>query len=316
MPTALVTGVSGQDGSYLAELLLARGYRVVGVHRRLSAPNLWRVAHLPALELRCADLHDGTSLLALVAELKPDEVYHLAAQSFVPTSWEQPLLTAEVTALGTLRLLDAVRLGWPQARVYQASSSEMFGPGADELLDEHAPMQPRSPYAVAKLYAHHLAISYREAHGLHVSCGICFNHESPRRGARFVTRKVAAAAARISKVGGRLALGSLEPRRDWGWAPDYTRAMHTMLQQDDPDDYVVATGVSHSVEQLVARAFEVVGLDWREHVDRDPALVRQNELPGLRGDASKARRVLGWQPTVDFDGLVERMVHAELERLA
>ena len=315
MPTALVTGVSGQDGSYLAEQLLALGYRVVGVHRRLSAPNLWRVEHLDGLELRCADLLDGGSLLALVAELRPDEVYHLAAQSFVPTSRDQPSLTGEVTGLGTLRLLEAVRHAWPEARVYQASSSEMYGRAPDALLDELAPMQPRSPYAVAKLYAHHLAISYREAYGLHVSCGICFNHESPRRGVRFVTRKVAAAAARIAREGGRLVLGSLEPRRDWGWAPDYTRAMHAMLQQDEPGDYVVATGVSHSVRELAERAFAAVGLDWRDHVDHDPALVRQNELPGLRGDASKARRVLGWGPTVDFEGLVERLVAAERERL-
>lgn len=312
MPTALITGVSGQDGSYLAEQLLARGYRVVGLHRRLSASNLWRVRHLDALELRCADLLDLTSLLSVMASVKPDEVYHLGAQSFVPTSWEQPLLTAEVTGLGTLRVLEAVRHGWPEARVYVASSSEMFGPTAQGLLDESAPMRPRSPYAVAKLFAHHLGVAYREGHGLFVSCGICFNHESPRRAESFVTRKVAMGVARIRRAGGELALGSLAPRRDWGWAPDTTRAMQAILLHDEPDDFVVATGVSHSVQELVEAAFAVAGLDWRDHVVTDPALVRINELPGLRGDATKAREVLGWAPTVDFAGLVERMVEAEL----
>lgn len=316
MPTALITGVTGQDGSYLSEQLLAQGWRVVGVHRRLSADNHWRLRHLPDLELRCADLHDGGSLMDLVQDVAPDHIYNLAAQSFVPTSWSQPLLTGQATGLGFVRLLEAVRRVRPQARVYQASSSEMFGNTQECPQDERTRFLPASPYACAKLYAHMMARNYREAHGMFVVSGILFNHESPRRGLEFVTRKVARAAARI-RLGlqPRLRLGDLSPRRDWGFAGDYTRAMHAMLLQDQPRDYVVATGVDHAVEDLVRIAFEAVDLDWQDHVDSAaPHLMRKNEVVRLKGDASLARRELGWAPEVSFEGLVHMMVQAELRR--
>jgi len=316
VPCALITGVTGQDGSYLAEQLLERGYRVVGLHRRLSAQNHWRVAHLAGrLELRCADLLDGGSLAAALAAARPDEIYNLGAQSVVPTSWEQPLLTGEVTALGAVRLLEAYRAVCPEARFYQASSSEMFGAAERVPQDESTPFRPRSPYAVSKVFAHEMAVNYREAYGLFICCGVLFNHESPRRSPEFVTRKVARAAARIHLgLQERLRVGALTPRRDWGFAGDYTRAMQAMLAQDTPGDFVIATGVDHSVGDLLEQAFGAVGLDWRAHTSSDPALVRVNEVPHLRGDAARARARLGWSPTVDFQGLVRMMVWAEIER--
>ena len=318
MSTALVTGISGQDGSYLAEQLLQRGLKVVGVHRRLSAENFWRIEHLiDRITLRYADLHDLGSMYDLIEEYKPDEVYNLAAQSFVPTSWSQPVLTAEATGLGPVRLLEAIRRVHPDARVYQASSSEMFGNSPDCPQSEASRFSPASPYACAKLYAHHMALNYRQVYGLHVVSGILFNHESPRRGLEFVTRKVAHGVARVkSGLMGRLKLGDLSPRRDWGFAGDYTRAMQQMLQQDEHDTFVVATGVDHSVEDLVRIAFESADLDWRDHVDTDESLFRRNEVVRLRGDATRARTKLGWEPSVDFRGLVSMMVTAELERVA
>ncbi len=317
MPTALITGVTGQDGAYLAEQLLERGYRVVGVHRRLSSRNRWRIAHLEGrLELACADMLDTGSLVRVLAAAQPDEVYNLAAQSFVPTSWEQPLLTAEVTGLGAVRLLEAVRLACPGARFYQASSSEMFGAAEHTPQDERTPLRPRSPYATAKLYAHRMAVNYREAYGMFVCSGILFNHESPRRGPEFVTRKVAIAAARIHLgLQDTVKMGALEPRRDWGFAGDYTRAMQLMLARDTPEEFVVATGVDHSVQDLLEAAFAVVNRDWADHVEQDEGLVRPNEVTRLRGDASRAREELGWVPEVDFEGLVTMMVEAELARL-
>ena len=318
MTRALVTGISGQDGSYLAEQLLERGVEVVGVHRRLSAENFWRIEHLlDRITLRYADLHDLGSLYDLVEEYRPEEIYNLAAQSFVPTSWSQPLLTAEATGLGPIRLLEAVRRVHPAARVYQASSSEMFGNSPDCPQDESSRFAPASPYACAKLYAHHMVLNYRQAYGLFVVSGVLFNHESPRRGLEFVTRKVAHGVAKV-KLGlmESLTLGDLTPRRDWGFAGDYTRAMQAMLRHDEPDTFVVATGVDHSVEDLVRVAFACVDLDWRDHVRQSEGLYRRNEVVRLRGDASKARRVLGWQPRVDFEGLVRMMVDAELERLS
>ncbi|HJN73403.1 MAG TPA: GDP-mannose 4,6-dehydratase [Myxococcota bacterium] len=317
MTTALVTGITGQDGSYLAEQLLDRGVRVVGLYRQLSADNFWRIEHLlDRITLHCADLHDPGSLIDIVEEFRPDEVYNLAAQSFVPVSWQQPLLTAEVTGLGPVRLLEAIRRVHPSARFYQASSSEMFGNSVDCPQNEDTPLAPASPYACAKVYAHHMVLNYGKVYGLFVVSGILFNHESPRRGLEFVTRKVANGAAKI-KLGlmSHLTLGNLSPRRDWGFASDYTRAMQAMLRRS-PGTYVVATGVNHSVEDLVRTAFEVVDLDWKEHVVLTDRLHRRNEVVRLRGDASRAREALGWEPSVDFAGLVRMMVEAELARLA
>ena len=321
MPTALITGITGQDGSFLAEQLLAEGWRVVGVARRSASPHPWRIAHLmdgpgPRLEVVEGDLLDLGSLVDLVRQVRPDQVYNLAAQSFVPTSWRQPLLTGEVTALGAARMLEAVRLASPDARFYQASSSEMFGLSERAMQDEQTPFHPRSPYGVAKVYAHHLAINYRESHGLFALCGILFNHESERRGEEFVTRKISRAVARIHRGRQqRLRLGRLDVRRDWGFAGDYTRAMRMLLAQDQPRDLVIATGQSWSVQDFVQRAFDVVDRDWRKHVDYDPSLLRPAEIPALRGDASQARATLGWAPTVDLDELVQRMVQADLDRL-
>ena len=316
MPTALITGVTGQDGSFLAEQLLADGYRVVGIHRRLSADNHWRIAHLDELELRSADLLDLSSLMMVMDDVKPDFIFNLAAQSFIPTSWEQPLLTGEVTALGALRVLEAFRRAAPKARFYQASSSEMFGATTASPQNEKTPFNPLSPYAVAKVYAHQMAVNYREAHGLHVVCGILFNHESERRGMEFVTRKITDGVARIKRgQSDVLELGDLSPRRDWGFAADYTRGMAAMLLQDQPRDYVLASGVDRSVEDFVAAAFDAVGLDWQDHVRQNSALFRQNELPCLQGDASTARQVLGWEPELSFKDLVQRMVQADLERV-
>jgi GDPmannose 4,6-dehydratase len=314
---ALITGITGQDGSYLAELLLEHGYEVAGMVRRSSTENFERIAHLRGrVELRQADLLDQLSLIDLVKTVRPTEVYNLAAMSFVPTSWQQPVLTAEFDAVGVTRLLEAVRLVAPEARVYQASSSEMFGRVRETPQCETTPFHPRSPYGVAKVYGHHITVNYRESYGLFACSGILFNHESPRRGREFVTRKVSEGVARIALGQAReLSIGNLEARRDWGFAGDYVDAMWRMLQQPEPDDYVVATGVAHSVRDLLEVAFGVVGLDWRAHVRQDPALLRPAEVDSLIGDASKARRVLGWAPRVGFAELVEMMVRADLERL-
>jgi GDPmannose 4,6-dehydratase len=315
--TALITGVTGQDGSYLAELLLGKGYRVVGMVRRSSTENFERIAHVQGqLELKQADLLDQQSLITVLSEAQPDEIYNLAAQSFVPTSWVQPVLTTEFDAVGVTRLLEAIRLASPQARFYQASSSEMFGKVRETPQSETTPFYPRSPYGVAKVYGHFITVNYRESYGMFACSGILFNHESPRRGREFVTRKVSDAVARI-KLGlaHELRLGNLEARRDWGFAGDYVEAMWHMLQQPTPDDYVVATGETHSVRELVEIAFAVVGLRWQDHVKTDPSLLRPAEVDTLIGDASKARRVLGWTPRVSFPELVETMVRADLERL-
>ena len=315
--TALITGITGQDGSYLAEWLLGQGYRVVGIVRRASTENFERIAHVrERIELRQADLLDQLSLIDVLRDVKPDEIYNLAAQSFVPTSWVQPVLTAEFDAVGVTRLLEAVRLVAPEARFYQASSSEMFGRVRETPQRETTPFYPRSPYGVAKVYGHFITVNYRESYGLFACSGILFNHESPRRGREFVTRKVADGVARI-KLGlaRELRLGNLEARRDWGFAGDYVEAMWRMLQHPTPDDYVIATGEAHSVRELVEIAFACVDLDWREYVREDPALLRPAEVDHLVGDAAKARATLGWVPKVSFRGLVEMMVRADVERL-
>ena len=315
--TALITGITGQDGSYLAEFLLAKGYRVVGMVRRASTENFERIAHLHGqVELRQADLLDQLSLIELVRGVQPDEIYNLAAQSFVPTSWEQPMLTAEFDAVGVTRMLEAMRLAARKARFYQASSSEMFGKVRETPQRETTPFHPRSPYGVAKVYGHYITVNYRESYGLFAVSGILFNHESPRRGMEFVTRKVSDGVARI-KLGlaTELRMGNLDARRDWGFAGDYVDAMWRMLQQSVPDDYVVATGETHAVRELVEAAFGCVGLEWQKFVKTDPAFLRPAEVDLLVGDAAKARTVLGWAPRVTFKDLVEMMVHADLERL-
>jgi len=315
--TALITGITGQDGSYLAEHLLALGYRVVGMTRRSSTVTIERIEHIvDRLELIQGDLLDQNSLAYALREVEPDEVYNLAAQSFVPTSWNQPVLTGEFTALGVTRLLEAVRQVDPTIRFYQASSSEMFGKVAEVPQRELTRLHPRSPYGVAKVYGHWITLNYRESYDLFAVSGILFNHESPRRGLEFVTRKVTDAVARI-KLGlaTELRLGNLKSQRDWGFAGDYVRAMHLMLQRDDPSDYVIATGETHSVEELCGVAFSHVGLDWQKYVRVDEALVRPAEVDLLVGDASRARAELGWSPTVDFTGLVHMMVEADLARV-
>ena len=315
--TALITGITGQDGSYLAEFLLSQGYRVIGMVRRASTENFERIAHLrDRIELRQADLLDQLSLVDLVKQIAPDEVYNLAAQSFVPTSWQQPVLTAEFDAIGVTRMLEAIRLVAPGARFYQASSSEMFGKVIETPQRETTPFYPRSPYGVAKVYGHFITVNYRESYGLFASSGILFNHESPRRGREFVTRKVTDGVARI-KLGfaTELRMGNLEARRDWGFAGDYVEAMWRMLQQQVPDDYVVSTGETHAVRELVDVAFGCVGLKWQDYVREDPAFLRPAEVDLLVGDASKARAKLGWVPRVTFQGLVEMMVRADLDRL-
>jgi GDPmannose 4,6-dehydratase len=313
---ALITGITGQDGSYLAEFLLEKGYTVFGMVRRASKDNFERIEHLlPRLELKQADLLDQLSLIRMLEETRPHEVYNLAAQSFVPTSWNQPVLTAEFTALGVTRLLDAIRLVDKGVRFYQASSSEMFGKVRETPQTERTAFHPRSPYGVAKVYGHAITVNYRESYGLFACSGILFNHESPRRGLEFVTRKVTDAAARIKHgLQRELRLGNLGARRDWGFAGDYVQAMWLMLQQDEPDDYVVATGQSHSVQDLVQHAFDHIGIDWRQHVVVDPDLTRPAEVDTLLGDASKARQKLGWQPKVAFPELVQMMVQADLDR--
>ncbi len=317
MKTALITGVTGQDGSYLAELLLSKGYRVVGMVRRLSMENFGRIQHLlDKIELVQADLLDQVSLIDVVSRVQPDEVYNLAAMSFVPTSWKQPTLTGEFTALGVTRMLEALRIAAPRARFYQASSSEMFGKVRETPQNELTPFYPRSPYGVAKVYGHWITVNYRESYNLFACSGILFNHESPRRGLEFVTRKVTDGAARIKLGMAReLRMGNLSARRDWGFAGDYVEAMWRMLQQDEPDDFVVATGQSHSVERLLEVAFGCVDLDWREFVVIDSAYLRPAEVDYLVGDPSKARRVLGWEPKVTFEELIRMMVEADLCRL-
>jgi GDPmannose 4,6-dehydratase len=315
--TALITGVTGQDGSYLAEFLLEQGYDVHGMVRRSSVDNHVRIHHVEhRLTLHDADVLDACSLVRLLSEVRPDEVYNLAAQSFVPTSWREPILTAETTALGVTRLLDAIRLVDPAIRFYQASSSEMYGRVQETPQSERTPFWPRSPYAVAKVYGHWITVNYRESYGLFACSGILFNHESPRRGEQFVTRKITRAAARI-KLGldDELRLGNLQAKRDWGFTGDYVRAMWLMLQQQKPEDYVIGTGAARSVQEFVEAAFGHVGLDWRDYVVVDPKFYRPAEVDLLLADPSKARDELGWEPTVDFDRLVAMMVEADLAEL-
>jgi GDPmannose 4,6-dehydratase len=315
---AIITGITGQDGSYLAELLLSKGYEVVGVVRRSSSPNYWRIQNLlDRVRLRPADLLDQLSLIRLVDEEPADELYNLAAMSFVPASWDQPMLTGEFNAQGVTRVLEAIRQVNPKIRLYQASSSEMFGKVRESPQTELTPFYPRSPYGVSKAFAHFITVNYRESYDMYAVSGMLFNHESPRRGLEFVTRKVTDAVARI-KLGlaDTVSLGNLDAQRDWGFAGDYVKAMWLMLQQAHADDYVVATGISHSVRDLVEVAFGHVGLDWEKHVRLDPKLIRPAEVEHLIGDSSKARRQLGWEPTVDFAGLITMMVDADLERVA
>jgi GDPmannose 4,6-dehydratase len=314
---AIITGITGQDGSYLAELLLEKGYAVTGVIRRASAPNLWRIEHLLGrIDLRPADLLDQLSLIRLIEAVKPHELYNLAAMSFVPASWDQPMLTGEFNAQGVTRVLEAIRQVDPSIRLYQASSSEMYGKVREVPQTELTPFYPRSPYGVSKVFGHYITVNYRESYSLFACSGILFNHESPRRGLEFVTRKVTDGVARI-KLGlsDSLSLGNLDAHRDWGFAGDYVRAMWLMLQQDQADDYVIATGQSHSVRELVELAFERVNLDWQKYVKIDPALIRPAEVDLLVGDSSKGRAKLRWLPDVDFTGLIHMMVDADLRRL-
>lgn len=313
---ALITGITGQDGSYLAELLLSKGYRVVGMVRRSSSENFERIHHLRArIELRQGDLLDQLSLITLMQEVQPDEVYNLAAQSFVPTSWQQPVLTGEFTALGVIRVLEAIRLVNPKIRFYQASSSEMFGMVRETPQTEETPFYPRSPYGVAKCFGHYITVNYRESYGLFAVSGILFNHESPRRGLEFVTRKVTDGVAQI-KLGlaKELRMGNLDAKRDWGYAGDFVRAIWLMLQQEKPADYVIATGKEHSVRELVEVAFQHVGLNWKDYVVTDSQFIRPAEVDRLVGDYSKAKKDLGWVPEVSFHALVKMMVDEDLKR--
>ena len=316
--TALITGITGQDGSYLAELLLKKGYKVHGLVRRSSDETLSRLQGCKEqLTLHGGDLTDLASLIAIIKQVEPREVYNLAAQSFVAASWQQPLLTAQVTGLGTANLLEAIRLVDPTIRFYQASSSEMFGRVVETPQRETTPFYPRSPYAVAKLYSHYLTVNYRESYGLFACSGILFNHESPRRGLEFVTRKISDGVARIKHgLASELRLGNLQARRDWGFAGDYVDAMWRMMQQDQPDDFVIGTGEAHTVENFVRTAFGHVGLDWQEHVKIDPKFFRPAEVDILQADAAKARRKLGWVPRMTFEQLVTQMVDADIDRLA
>jgi GDPmannose 4,6-dehydratase len=315
--TALITGITGQDGSYLAEFLLQKGYAVHGMVRRASTENFERIAHLRGkLAIHQADLLDELSLIELMQKVHPDEIYNLAAMSFVPTSWTQPILTSEFTAIGVVRVLEAMRRVCPSARFYQASSSEMFGHVRETPQTERTPFYPRSPYGVAKAFGHYITVNYRESYNLFAVSGILFNHESPRRGMEFVTRKVSDGVARI-KLGLQqtLSMGNLDAKRDWGFAGDYVRAMWLMLQAEQPDDYVIATGATHTVRELCEVAFAHVGLDWQAHVKTDPQFIRPAEVELLLGDAGKAQRVLGWKPSVDFAALVKMMVDADLARV-
>ena len=315
---ALITGITGQDGSYLAELLLDKGYEVFGLTRRLSAANYWRIEHiLDRITLIPGDLLDQLSLIRVLDKVRPHEFYNLAAMSFVPASWDQPMLTGEFNAQGVTRALEAVRHVDPSIRIYQASSSEMFGKVREVPQRETTPFYPRSPYGVSKVFAHYITVNYRESYNLFAVSGILFNHESPRRGLEFVTRKVTDGVARI-KLGltSSLSLGNLDAHRDWGFAGDYVRAMWLMLQQDRPDDYVISTGEAHSVKELVEIAFAHAGLDWQKYVKLDPALIRPAEVDHLIGDCSKAKTELGWAPSVTFDGLVKMMVDADIARLS
>jgi GDPmannose 4,6-dehydratase len=315
--TALITGITGQDGGYLAELLLAQGYKVCGMVRRASSENFQRIEHLrDRLELHQGDLLDQTSMASVLEKVQPQEIYNLAAMSFVPTSWQQPVLTAEFTAVGVTRILEAVRTTCPGVRFYQASSSEMYGQVRETPQRETTPFYPRSPYGVAKVYGHYITVNYRESYGLFACSGILFNHESPRRGLEFVTRKISHGVARIKRgLAHELRLGNLQAKRDWGFAGDYVRAMWLMLQQEHADDYVIGTGQTHSVEEFVRIAFDHVGLDWRQYVKIDPQFHRPAEVELLLADAGKARRVLGWTPEVNFEDLVKMMVDADLARL-
>jgi len=316
MKRALITGITGQDGSYLADLLLEKGYQVIGMVRRSSSEKFDRIEHIrDRITIRQGDLLDQLSLIRLIEQEEPEEVYNLAAQSFVPTSWNQPVLTAEFTAVGVTRMLEAIRLVNPQIRFYQASSSEMFGKVREIPQKETTPFYPRSPYGVAKVYGHFITVNYRESYNVFACSGILFNHESPRRGLEFVSRKVTTAAALI-KLGlqDKLVLGNLDAKRDWGFAGDYVRAMWLMLQRDQPDDYVIATGTAHSVRELVELAFERVGLDWREYVASDKDFYRPAEVDFLIGDFSRAKEKLGWEPRISFRELVEMMVDADLAR--
>ncbi len=318
MKSALITGITGQDGSYLAEFLLGKGYKVVGMVRRTSLENFSRIRHIQEdIELVTGDLLDQLSLINILQEHRPDEVYNLAAQSFVPTSWNQPVLTGEFTALGVTRMLESVRLVDPKIRFYQASSSEMFGKVRETPQNEHTPFYPRSPYGVAKVYGHYITVNYRESYDIHASSGILFNHESPRRGLEFVTRKVSYGVARIKhRLQTELRLGNLDAQRDWGYAGDYVQAMWLMLQAPTPDDYVVATGETHSVRDLVEVAFTHVGLDYRDYVVIDSRYMRPAEVDLLVGDPSKARREIGWEPAVSFEELVRMMVDVDMEAVA
>jgi GDPmannose 4,6-dehydratase len=318
MPRALITGITGQDGSYLAELLLDKGYEVFGVVRRTSHHSYERIEHLlDRVTIVAADLLDQHSLTVVLQEIRPDEVYNLAAQSYVPTSWTQPVLTGEFTALGVTRILEAIRLVHPGARFYQASSSEMFGKVTETPQRETTRFYPRSPYGVAKVYGHWITVNYRESYGLYAVSGILFNHESPRRGIEFVTRKVSDGVARIKRgLATELRLGTLDAQRDWGYAGDYVDAMWRMLQRPEPRDYVVGTGVAHSVRELVEIAFSHAGLDWRRHVVQDPRFVRPAEVDLLLADPTRAKTELGWVPRLPFEDLVRRMVDEDLRRLA
>jgi len=314
---ALITGITGQDGSYLAEFLLSKDYKVFGLVRRTSTLNFKRIEHIQdKIELISGDLLDQNSLINAVKESNPDEVYNLASQSFVPTSWKQPVFTGEATALGVARVLEAIRAVNPKTRFYQASSSEMFGKVREVPQTEKTPFHPRSPYGVAKVYGHWITVNYRESYNMFCCSGICFNHESPRRGLEFVTRKVTNTVAKI-KLGlaNELRIGSLNAKRDWGFAGDYVKAMWLMLQQDEPDDYVIATGITHSVKDLVQIAFDYIGLNWKDYVVIDPKFVRPAEVELLVGDSSKARKKLGWEPTVNFEDLIKMMIDADLEKL-
>lgn len=314
---ALITGITGQDGSYLAEFLLEKDYEVIGMVRRSSTINFQRIEHIQEqVTLVSGDLMDQISMINIIEAHRPHEVYNLAAQSFVQTSWEQPVFTGEVTGLGVTRLLDAIRLVDPDIRFYQASSSEMFGKVREVPQKETTPFYPRSPYGVAKVYGHWITVNYRESYDLFAASGICFNHESPRRGHEFVTKKAVRAAARIKKgLDKELRLGNLNAQRDWGYAPDYVRGMWMMLQQDEPGDYVLATGETHTVERLVALAFEAAGLDWKDYVVQDPRFMRPAEVDLLVGDPAKAQRELGWEAETSFEELVKIMVEAETKAL-